>query len=282
MVATDLQCDFLEDLDEKNLEVRTHDIAADDLEEGAFDLVHSRMVLQHVPGRDQALKRMARALAPGGVLLEEDMDCASLVASGAGVALFERAVPPLIDILRAVGYDPDFGRRLPAALRMQGLAGVAAEGRVPVGVGRDAAAEMWRLSVERCRPALVARGDLTDDEVDQSVALHDDETFTFLYPIIVAAWADAPWGPFGAATSPSGSLRGATSAAENSASSTRCCKVPLCIRHGSAVNTFDLAFILDTRPSRMNTRLLPAAPRARSAVSPFRAVHSRTPTMCSG
>ena len=84
VVATDLQRDFLEDLDEKNLEVRTHDIAADDLEEGAFDLVHSRMVLQHVPGRDQALKRMARALAPGGVLLEEDMDCASLVAHGPG------------------------------------------------------------------------------------------------------------------------------------------------------------------------------------------------------
>jgi len=192
VVATDLQCDFLSDLDEKNLEVRTHDIAVDDLEEGAFDLVHSRMVLQHVPARDVALKRMVAALAPGGVLLEEDMDCASLVASGPGAALFERSVPPLIDILRAAGYDPDFGRRLPTELLMEGLVDVAAEGRIPVSVGRDAAAEMWRMTVERCRPALVARGDLTDEEIDQVVALHDDENFTFLYPAIVAAWGRRP------------------------------------------------------------------------------------------
>jgi 2-polyprenyl-3-methyl-5-hydroxy-6-metoxy-1,4-benzoquinol methylase len=103
VVATDLECDFIADFDEKNLEVRSHDISADDLEEGAFDLVHSRMVLQHVPGRDEALKRMVRALAPGGVLLEEDMDCASVVGSGPGAALFERVVGPMIDVLEAVG-----------------------------------------------------------------------------------------------------------------------------------------------------------------------------------
>jgi SAM-dependent methyltransferase len=192
VVATDLQCDFLEDLDEKNLEVRTHDIAADELEEGAFDLVHSRMVLQHVPARDQALKRMARALAPGGVLLEEDMDCASLVAHGPGAELFQRSVPPLIAILEAAGYDPDFGRRLPGALRIQGLADVAAEGRVPVGVGNDAAAEMWRLTVERCRPVLVAREVMTDGEINEVLAVHDDANFAFFYPIIVAAWGRRP------------------------------------------------------------------------------------------
>lgn len=192
VVATDLQCDFLEDLDAKNLEVRTHDIAVDDLEEGAFDLVHSRLVLQHVPGRDVALKRMALALAPGGVLLEEDMDCVSLAASGPGAALFQRSVPPLIDVLTAAGYDPDFGRRLPTALRMQGLADVAAEGRVPIGVGNDAAGQMWRLTVERCRPAFVARGVMTNGEVDELLATHDDDNFAFFYPVIVAAWGRQP------------------------------------------------------------------------------------------
>jgi SAM-dependent methyltransferase len=188
VVATDLECDFIADFDEKNLEARTHDISSDDLEEEAFDLVHSRMVLQHVPARDQALKRMVMALAPGGVLLEEDMDCASLVASGPGAALFEKVVPPLVEVLEAVGYDPSFGRRLPAALRMQGLVGVAAEGRVPIGVGHDLAAELWKLSVERCRPALVARGEMTDAEIDEALAVHDNEDFAFLYPVIVAAW----------------------------------------------------------------------------------------------
>ncbi len=87
-----------------------------------------------------------------------------------------------------MGYDPNFGRRLPAALRMQGLVDVAAEGRVPIGFGQDVATEMWRLTVERCRPALVARGDLTDDEIDQLLSVHDNERFSFLFPVIVAAW----------------------------------------------------------------------------------------------
>ena len=188
VVATDIECDFIADFDEKNLEIRTHDISNEDLEEGAFDLVHSRMVLQHVPARDESLKRMITALAPGGVLLEEDMDCASLVASGPGAALFERVVPPMIEILEAVGYDPNFGRRLPTALRMHGLVEVAAEGRVPIGFGQDVATEMWRLSIERIRPAIVARGDLTEDEIDQVLAVHENEDFSFLYPVIVAAW----------------------------------------------------------------------------------------------
>jgi len=188
VVATDIECDFIADFDEPNLEIRTHDISSDELEEGAFDLVHSRMVLQHVPTRDEALKRMVMALAPGGVLLEEDMDCASLVGSGPGTAPFERVVPPIIELLEAVGYDPNFGRRLPAALRMQGLVDVAAEGRVPIGFGQDVASEMWRLTVERFRPALVARGVLTDGEIDEALAVHDNEGFAFLYPVIVAAW----------------------------------------------------------------------------------------------
>ena len=188
VVATDLQCDFIGDFDEENLEIRTHDIASDELEEEAFDLVHARIVLQHVPARDLALKRMVAALAPGGVLLEEDMDCASIAASGPGAALWERSIPPFIEVLEAATYDPAFGRRLPALLRMQGLVDVGAEGRVPIGVGPDAAAEMWQMSMERCRPAIVARGLMTDAEVDEVLAAHDDEDFTFFYPVIVAAW----------------------------------------------------------------------------------------------
>jgi len=188
VVATDLECDFIADFDEGNLEIRTHDISCDDLEEDAFDLVHSRMVLQHVPARDEALKRMVMALAPGGFLLEEDMDCASIVGSGPGTALFDKSIPAFVEVLEAVGYDPNFGRRLPAALRMQGLVDVGAEGRVPIGIGPDLAAEMWKLSLERCRPPIVARGLMTDAEVDEVLAIHDNEDFSFLYPTIVAAW----------------------------------------------------------------------------------------------
>lgn len=189
VVATDLQTDFLEELAHPGVEIRRHDITVDDLEEAAFDLIHARMVLQHVPERDLALKRMAAALAPGGVLVEEDLDCGSLAAvPGPRAAFFERCMPPLFGLMERGGYDPYFGRRLPAALRTAGLADIGGEGRIALGLFGSVAGEMWRLTVERFRDALAADGRLSPSDVDELIALHEDEDFAFLYPAMVTAW----------------------------------------------------------------------------------------------
>jgi ubiquinone/menaquinone biosynthesis C-methylase UbiE len=62
----------------ENLEVQSHDIANDPLPDAAFDLVHARLVLIHVPQRERALERMVAALKPGGWLVIEDFDSASI------------------------------------------------------------------------------------------------------------------------------------------------------------------------------------------------------------
>ena len=193
VVATDLQTDFLEKLAHPGVEIRRHDIVGDDLEEGAYDLVHARMVLQHVPERDQALKRMAAALAPGGILLEEDLDCGSLAtAPGPNSAFFERCLPPLFGLMERFGYDPYFGRRLPTALRTAGLSAIGAEARIVVGLFGSPAAEMWRLTVERFRGPLITDGHLTADEFDKLISVHEDEEFAFFYPAMVSAWGRRP------------------------------------------------------------------------------------------
>src|SRR2546425_1749627 len=74
VLATDLNTRFLDALGEQNLEVRVHDITADDLPEATFDLIHARLLLEHLSGRDVALKQMVSALKPGGWLLVEDLD----------------------------------------------------------------------------------------------------------------------------------------------------------------------------------------------------------------
>src|SRR6266568_3729751 len=53
VLATDIDIRFLEESEAKNLVVRRHDIATDDLDE-QFDLVHCRHVLMHVSDRDAA------------------------------------------------------------------------------------------------------------------------------------------------------------------------------------------------------------------------------------
>jgi len=58
VLVTDLDTRFLEPLEGPNLEVCRHKIGTDPLPEAAFDLIHTRLVLMHVPERDAALAQM--------------------------------------------------------------------------------------------------------------------------------------------------------------------------------------------------------------------------------
>ena len=66
VLVTDIDTRFLEQLRLPNLEVRQHNIVTDPLPERAFDLVHARLVLAHVPERNMALRKLISVLRPGG------------------------------------------------------------------------------------------------------------------------------------------------------------------------------------------------------------------------
>ncbi len=81
VVATDADPRFLAGTAATGVEVRRHDILADPLEPGRYDLVHCRALLCHLPDPGLALYTMAAAVRPGGWLLAEDADYCSLVAA---------------------------------------------------------------------------------------------------------------------------------------------------------------------------------------------------------
>src|SRR5205814_10599784 len=75
VLATDIEPRFLEPLAGlENVDVARHDIVVDPLPEAAFDLIHARLVLVHVPERLTAIHRLLQALRPGGWLLIADGD----------------------------------------------------------------------------------------------------------------------------------------------------------------------------------------------------------------
>ena len=80
VVAADINTRFLDDLSEGNIEVRRFDITQDEPEVDAYDLVHCRWLLMHLDVPAAALRRMARALRPGGWLLVEEVDGRTMVA----------------------------------------------------------------------------------------------------------------------------------------------------------------------------------------------------------
>src|SRR4051812_45635908 len=49
VVATDLDPRFLTVIDAPNLDVRRHDIVRDPIEASSYDLVHARLLLEHLP-----------------------------------------------------------------------------------------------------------------------------------------------------------------------------------------------------------------------------------------
>lgn len=192
VVATDLDTRYLGEPGPP-IEVRRHDIVRDPLEEQAFDLVHARLVLSHLPERAEVLQRLVAALRPGGYLLIEDIDYVSAVAvSEKGAAEHEHSQAVRLKEFAGTGMAQYLGRTLPATLRAEGLVEVGHEGRVFVMEGGSPGARWFKLSMAHLRARLVGPGKLTDDEVDQMLTLFDDPDWAAWSPIFLAAWGRKP------------------------------------------------------------------------------------------
>jgi SAM-dependent methyltransferase len=187
VVATDIDARFLEPLRADGLEVRAHDVAADPLEEGAFDLIHTRAVLQHVLGRDAALARLVRALAPGGRLLVEDIIMPH-PATYPPLPAWEHALRAMEAGLRHAGADPYVGLQFPAAFVAAGLTDVACDARVPVMRSGTPSIEFVLLSIEQVGPRLVDAGVLPAAELDEVLVALRSPGYTMTAAIMIATW----------------------------------------------------------------------------------------------
>ena len=198
VLATDLDPRFLAALDHPNLEVRRHDVVADELPEGAYDLVHTRLVLIHLPERQRALERMVRALRPGGWLVAEDIDFGTWAAvpgtDPAAGALWSRMVEAHNRFFAERGAVPDYGRRLLGDLEAQQLGACEAEGRLAVWRGGPGSVgpTLVRLTFDQIGPALVGAGWATEQDLGDLYALLEDPAFRFISPVVMAAWGRRP------------------------------------------------------------------------------------------
>lgn len=133
VTATDVDTRFLTARDlPQNVEVRRHDIDADPLEADAYDLVHSRALVEHLPDPRHALERMAAALRPGGWLVIEAADFTPLRSAWpehASSSVFDRVARAFVDSMLADGImDLLMAPRLPLLLERLGLVQVDNDG----------------------------------------------------------------------------------------------------------------------------------------------------------
>ena len=188
VVATDIDVRHLsEGAKAANVEIRRHDIVADPLEEGVYDLVHARLLLEHLPAREAALGKLAKALRPGGWLVVEAVDyVSSIPVSEFGAEEHARSQALRLRHFEAAGAQTDLGRHLPRMMREAGLVEVAGEGRFMLMEGGSPGARWFRLSMAQLRGKLVGPGKLSDAEIDRMLEIFDDPRWSALSPTIFA------------------------------------------------------------------------------------------------
>jgi SAM-dependent methyltransferase len=188
VLATDVNLRHLEDLDVPGLAVRQHDILTDPLPSQHFDLVHARLVVEHLG--DRALERMLPSLRAGGWLVVESFDWVIPTMYPEDEPA-RRAIDTLLLLMSSAGFDPKYGRKLVHALESQGLQEVRAEGRVAVYRGGSAAAAFLALSLESQGGALLESG-LSGEDLHAALAAMRDPNMVFVSPPMIAAWGLKP------------------------------------------------------------------------------------------
>jgi hypothetical protein len=128
VLATDLKPEHLDD--GSGYTLLRHDLVTEPVPEGNWDLIHARLVLLHIPEREEVLARLADALAPGGALVMEDWatqfnDSILLNAPSPEAAeLFNDYQNTLFGILPSRGNDPAWASRVHSVMLKAGLINV--------------------------------------------------------------------------------------------------------------------------------------------------------------
>ncbi|MGQ5636893.1 MULTISPECIES: methyltransferase [unclassified Streptomyces] len=191
VVATDIDTSRLDAVYGPSVEVRVHDVGADEPPGEGFDLVHARLVLVHVPDRARALRSMIQALRPGGRLLVEDADPALQPLAcpdeyGPEQRLANRLRQGFRKLLAERGADLSYGRKLPRLLREAGLSAVESEAFFPV--TSPACTALEAATVRQIRHRLVAAGLATDEEIDQHLTNVEAGGMDLATAPMISAW----------------------------------------------------------------------------------------------
>jgi chemotaxis methyl-accepting protein methylase len=124
VLATDIDISGLSGMHRANITVARHDLEQEDTPAGEFDLIHARLVLEHLQEPAAAVGKLASVLRAGGWLILEDADGLLFDAEPAEKA-FAAITGPWQRAALAAGWNPCYGRYLMTGLQQAGLDQVA-------------------------------------------------------------------------------------------------------------------------------------------------------------
>lgn len=190
VLATDLEIKWMP-AEPAAVQVKRHDVTSDPIPQNAYDLIHARLVLVHLPERNRVLAALAAALRPGGWLVVEDFD--SAFDDGTRPATADEAFVRYVNhaftqLLALRGGDTGYPRTLPHRLEWAGLHQVGGEGRLVFARGGSAGASVHVANLRQVGDQMVAAGLARGEEITRAVTLLKDPALIWAMPIMITAW----------------------------------------------------------------------------------------------
>ena len=179
------------------------DIGALPSEIGAFDAIVGRRVLMYQPDPISAVRRLARALRPGGLMVFQEHDPTMTPASLMPLPLHERVLGWLWRTVEREGANLHMGFDLPFVLAQAGLEvqDVRAEAVIQIPESIALIPETHHALgtiVRAVLPRIVQHGVATEEEVDidtldQRLGEEREKTkTTYVRDMVFSAWARKP------------------------------------------------------------------------------------------
>jgi SAM-dependent methyltransferase len=172
------------------LEVRALDLVAQPIPPGPWDVIHERLVLQHIPERLDVLARLVDALAPGGVILVEDFDTGEVRTvdrAGPNHELIVRMAQAFNRLLGTRGGTSDFAANALRHLRGHGLEGTGASGYLSIDHGGTGWATVQAANARQVRDGLIGQG-ISPEDVDRFLAVLADPDTIVGSGVLISAW----------------------------------------------------------------------------------------------
>jgi SAM-dependent methyltransferase len=178
----------------RNIEFRSANVLEPIPGDDRFDVVYARFILSHVPDPAALVANLRTRLAPGGVMILEDVDSSGTFCHPPSEA-YRRFVELYIAVVRHRGADPNIGPRLPGLLSDAGLADVEMRVVQPAAVTGEVKL-LTPITFEAIADAVVDARLACRDEV----ASLTDELWSYAttdgtlasIPRVVQAWARFP------------------------------------------------------------------------------------------
>jgi SAM-dependent methyltransferase len=192
VLMTDIDPRFLAEKGRGNIEVRCHDVGLDPLPDPPFDLIHTRLVLIHVPQREATIARLVKALKPGGWLVVDDYDTMLIdrafpCANADDAETVRKCFRALRTLMEGRGMDMNWGRSLYSRLVSAGLVDVEADAHLELRWGGSPGAGLDQANLSQVRDQMLGQGLVPSEELDRMLGLLDDPNFVVASPLLFSA-----------------------------------------------------------------------------------------------